>query len=955
MVVISYMNKLYHLLLIVLFLATGLSAQTARVTGKIINGKTQTPLEGAHIRLTSSADSSATSVTTTDSKGLFLFSSLRFGTYLLDVTYVGFAKLSKSIVVNRQSLTLDDIVMSEKAVLLQGIDVEAAPVPVTQKAETTEYNAKAFKTNPDANAEDLVAKMPGVTVDNGTVKAQGEDVQQVLVDGRAFFGNDPTLALRNLPAEAIEKIQIFDKMSDQSEFTGFDDGQSMKTINFITRPEKRNQQFGKSTAGYGDDARYTAGGVVNSFHDYTRLSIIGLSNNVNQQNFSTQDLLGVTGNTNQRGGPSGSGGGAGQGRRRGGPGGFGGGGPGNNSFGGGAGSGINNFLVGQQNGITTTNSLGENFSTTWGSSLTLNQSYFFNLTDNQNNQRLSRQYFGSPDSTIFYNENSLANGNNANHRIDSRIEYMADSSNSIIDQPRLYFQSNRSSNDVSGMNELSATQPINAADNASNANTSGNNLSNHLVLRHKFGLRGRTISLDVGLTSNRKQGSSDLQSVTQYFGEQANASDTISQQASLSTNSSSVAPRLVYTEPIGSNSQLQVTYNPSFSWNNSDNKKYDIDTLTRAFSLLNSSLSNTFHNTYSVQNASLGYRLRLPKFNAMMDVAYQRANLQGDQEFPIPSSVGKTFFNFLPSLVMNYSFGDHSNLRLFYRASTKSPSISQLQNVVDNSNPLLLSVGNPDLRQAYDHTLVSRYSSTNVDNGQSLFLFFTLERTNNYIGNLTLTTGHDSVIQNGITLNRGTQLTIPVNLDGYWNVRSFFTYGIPIALLKSNVNVNSGFTYSRTPGLINQTMNIANTSIVSAGVVLGSNISEDIDFTISYTGNYSLSRNTLQPELDNNYYYHTASVKLNLIFLDGFVFRNEMSNTLYNGLSGNYNQNYVLWNLTLGKKVLSDRKGEIRVTGTDILNQNKSVNRNVTETYVEDTQNDVLGRYFMLAFTYTLR
>jgi hypothetical protein len=202
---------------------------------------------------------------------------------------------------------------------------------------------------------------------------------------------------------------------------------------------------------------------------------------------------------------------------------------------------------------------------------------------------------------------------------------------------------------------------------------------------------------------------------------------------------------------------------------------------------------------------------------------------------------------------------------------------------------------------------------------------------------------------------RGTQITSPVNLDGDWSLRSFLTYGLPFGLVGSNLNLTSGFTYSRTPGLIQGDQSIANSYAMSAGAVVSSNISPDVDFTLSYTGNYTISRYSQQPLSNSNYFYHTAGVRINLIFLDGIVLRNDVNNTLYTGLAGGYNQDIVIWNVGLGKKFFSDQRGEVRLSANDILNQNKSVSRTITDSYVQDTQTQVLSRYFMLAFTYTLR
>jgi len=937
------------LLAILLLFPVKMLAQSVILRGRVLESKSRTPLAGAHVKLTGSNDAAETFITSTDETGYFKFSGIEMHAYSLEATYVGFNMYSKTIHIDSQSMDLADLLMTQIPIQLREVDVEGSPPPAVQKADTTEFNAGAFKTNPDAVAEDLVGKLPGVIVTNGTVTAQGEQVQQVLVDGKPFFGSDPTLALRNLPADAIAKIQIFDQMSDQAQFTGFDDGQSVKTLNIITRNDKRNQQFGKAYGGYGDDDRYLAGGSANYFQQGTRVSAIGLSNNLNQQNFSTQDLLGVVGSGNQRGGGGGGGGGFRGGG--GGGGGFqgGGGGPG------GGGGNVSNFLVGQQNGIATTNSIGLNYTDTWGSHITVSQSYFFNLTNTDNTQKLHMQYFPTPDSSTFYDENSNANSKNGNHRYDMRLEYSADTLNSIIDLPKVYFQSNNSSSMLNGVNTLSTQELINQTANGSDANTNGDNLSNHIVLRHKFDLPGRTISLDLGTSYNQKRGTTLQQANSEYYRGSAAGSDTINQQTPIFSDGYTLSSRLAYTEPIGLISLLQFTYNPSYSRSNSDNKKYNFDALTNEYSLPDTGLSNTYQNEYTTQNCGIAYRIRVSGLNAMAGASYQVASLRGRQEFPFTSTITRTYYDVLPNAMLTYNMAEHTNLRMFFRTSTQAPSIGQLQAIVDNSNPLQLSTGNPNLNESYTQTLTTRYMVTNVDNARSTFLLLSVVHTNDYIGNATLTAQRDTVLTGGILMNRGTQLSYPVNLNNEWNVNSFFTHSLVVGFLKSNLNLTSGLTFNRTPGLINQDVNIAETYGPSCGAVLSSNVSEDVDFTLSYMGNYNISRNTFEPDLNSQYYSHTATVKMNFIFLDGMVFRNEIDNALYSGLSGGFDKNTVLWNMSLGRKFFSKKQAELTASVVDLLNQNKSVNRTVTGTYVEDTQNNVLGRYFMLTFTYTVR
>jgi hypothetical protein len=338
----------------------------------------------------------------------------------------------------------------------------------------------------------------------------------------------------------------------------------------------------------------------------------------------------------------------------------------------------------------------------------------------------------------------------------------------------------------------------------------------------------------------------------------------------------------------------------------------------------------------------------------MAGINYQHAKLSSDQEFPYAFSLDRSFQNILPQASLNVKFAEGENLRIMYRTSTDAPSVSQLQNVVDNRNPLFLRTGNPDLKQDFNHALTIRYGKTNVDKSSSLLLYLYGNYITDYIGNAAFIANRDTTL-NDITLNRGTQLSYPVNMDGFWNARTFVTFGMPVKTIKSNLNLNTGFTYNRTPAQINTDKNLANNYTISQGVVVSSNISERIDFTVSYTANYTVVKNTLQKQADNNYFNHTSSVRLNWQFWKGLVFDTNLTNTLYSGLSEEYNQSIWFWNAAVGYKLLKDESLEIKINAFDILNRNNSISRDVSETYIEDRRTNVLTRYFMLIVTYNLR
>jgi hypothetical protein len=290
-----------------------------------------------------------------------------------------------------------------------------------------------------------------------------------------------------------------------------------------------------------------------------------------------------------------------------------------------------------------------------------------------------------------------------------------------------------------------------------------------------------------------------------------------------------------------------------------------------------------------------------------------------------------------------------------YRTSTQAPSIAQLQDVVDISNPLFLTSGNPDLKQSYTHGLTLRYGKTKADKGKGLFGFASASYTQDYFGTASYIPTQDSMLANGVALRRGSQYSIPVNLNGYWNVRSFATYGMPVSLIKSNLNLNGGVSYTRNPSLINSVANFANTYTFNGGVVISSNISENLDFTLSYNGNYNLVNNTLQASGNSNYYYHAATAKVNWIFLQRFVLNSSITQSLYSGLGQGFDQKFYLWNAYVGYKFLKDKSLEAKVSAYDILKQNRNITRNVTNTYVEDVRTQALTQYFMFTLTYTLR
>jgi hypothetical protein len=886
---------------------TNTYAQKYRLAGKVFD-ENLAPLAGVTVTLSNVEDTTIRFYNSTNEKGSFLIKGLKSQSYRLKTYFVGYENYEKEVTLNNPVQNLDSIKLVVKKSQIEEVIVTHQVATVVQKGDTSEMNAAAFKVNKDATAEDLIKKMPSIAVDNSGVKAQGESIKQVLVDGKPFFGDDASVTLKNLPADVIDKIQIFNKLSDQAQLTGFDDGNSNKTLNIVTKKNSRNGTFGKLNAGYGYKDKYQAGGNINIFKGDRRISLLGMSNNINQQNFSSDDLSGVGG----RGG--------------------------------------GNFTVGQQNGITKTNALGINYSDQWGSKIKISGSYFFNNTKN-NQERISTRTYR--DTLETYNDSVTSGSTNFNHRANLRVEYVIDTMNTLIIVPRLNLQDNNSESNSYIFNKF-PSDTVREVKNVKTADSKSYNLSNELNFRHKFLKKGRTISININTSaSERNPNNSNILSSTKKYRNLFNDTIFIPNNQWIDNNSSSlsISGGVNYTEPLGQKGLIQLNYSNSYN-NNFANKQ----TFLLPLRVRDTSLSNKYNSDYLTNKAGIGYRFQNEKLNGSINLNYQNADLSGTTTFPKEASVNKTFLSYLPSAMIRYNYSGKNNVMLNYRTSTNAPSISNLQNVLDNSNPLSLSIGNSDLKQEYNHRLMSRFSNANPEKSSNVFAFISWNLSMNpIINSFYKFNNRDTVIQN-IAVARGVSFLTPVNSNtSSWSLNSLITYGFPFKLIKSNINLNTGINYSSDPGLTNDLLNLSKNLNITEGIVLSSNISETFDFTISYSTQYSIVDNSIETSLNNKYFSHNANIKFNIVIWNGIVLQNETSNLYNYGFeSSANNQNYWLWNASIGKKLFR-QKAELKLSVFDILEQNKAIGHNVNNQYIEDSRTNVLERFCMLTFTYNLK
>lgn len=920
--------------LIFFFLAISLMGSTLQarqdrpsppqIRGKIVEQASQDPMIGANVVLRTQGDSLINS-TTTGPDGSFSIPYPRLPVFKLEVSYVGFEKVTREFS-RGMPLDLGVIAIREDSQLLGEVVIEGQTSVGEMKGDTAVFNASAFKTKENAMAEDLIGKLPGVTIENGQVQAQGEQVQKILVDGREFFGSDPSIALRNLPADAISSVEVLDQRSDQSRLTGLDDGNYAKTINIITKGNMRNSYFGRVYGGYGTDNTYSVGGNINFFNGNRRISIIGMSNNVNQQNFASDDLLGVSG---------GLGGGGRRGGRRGGPGG------GGNSFG-----------VPANNGIITTNSLGVNYSDKWGEKINFTGSYFFNATDNTVFENTNRETVITEDQRQVYQESQISTITNNNHRMNARMEYDINEKNALIISPSINFQDNFRYSNLEGLNLDQSLDSLSDTRNLTENETQGYSISNNLTYRYKFDKVGRTFSADLFTSWDQRDQLTDLISSNKDY--VRNAFDTLVQETTALSDGFNYRTNFTYTEPISERSVATLSYQIGNNKSAADQKTFQLAN-EQGIMVLDTALSNEFDNKFLTQRAGLGYRYNNKGLNINMNLDYQYAVLDNQSEFPTVGTFYRDFKNLMPTVTMNYRTEGGTSYRFRYRTRTDEPSVNQLQNVINNSNPLNLSVGNPSLGQSYNHSMFVNMSRFNMETNKTFFAFLFTNFNSNFIGTSTFVAPQDTLINNEVLLRRGGQITSPVNLNGQMNARLFLSYGTSIPKWKTKVNLNPGLSYGRTPGIINGQTNTNENIDIRQGVTFASNISKDVDFTLSTTGTYTIVNSSLQSNLDNNYYIQSSNLRFYYSPNDGKTFiANNVNNMLYRGLSEGLDQSVWLWNIEAGYRFLKNNKGELKVYVFDLLKQNNSISRSISDVAVTDTFSNVLTRYGMISFTYII-
>ena len=943
-------------------IASGAMAQTGSLTAKLIDSLSRETIPGAVIEMALAKDTTKKQYHTSGVQGSISISGLAYGRYRMRVSFLGYATLERSVRINKAQTALGTLPMQQASQQIDKVVLEAYAIRTSQKGDTVVYNAGAFKVTGDADAETLLSKMPGITIVDGVVEAQGEEVKKVFVDGREFFGDDVNATIKNLPAEVIDKIETYNRLSDNAQFTGIDDGEGYKAINIVTKPSMRTGAFGKIYAGYGHKDKYVAGGSVNFFTGKHRLSLIGLANNLNQQNFSMQDILGVMGEGGgSRGGSSRSGGSGGSGSR----------GRGGSYYS----SGVGNFMVSPQGGVSTVGSIGLNYSGQWREKVDFTGSYFFNETKSYHASDIQREYVPDNDRMRIDSTYNYHNSRNFNHRFNGKLDWKIDENNSFSARPNLslqnysndaYSNSKRVSQSTTDLSEIIQRM----VESASNSKNHGYNTSLELIWMHKFKKPGRTITVEPSGYFNLNDRESKYDNETVIFPEIASQRQEIPDRRNTIGNSYSyrLGGYVVYTEPLTAKSQLVLNYRGRYSYSDSDRKTYNYDFMNDLYETdYDINRSNVYNSGYLTHRMGPGVRYGGEKTVLVGNLYYQRAVLTKKQSLPPTAapSASAAFDNFTYFGMMTHTFNPQNTLRAYLSSSTDNPSLTQLQNYLDESEPSNISEGNPKLVPTQEHRLSLTYNRSSAMKGRSFMASLSGSTTQNDIVNYThFADENGSLVDiNGQTIDKQPfcRYSSYRNVSGgSWSLRGGASFGTPVKYIKSNINFNFGATLSQSPSYIDTRKNLSKRQMLYTGATLGSNISENLDFSLSYNYNYNRIHNTIQSVnnragSNNRYWNQNASARLKWIFWKGFTLSGNSSFMQYTGVTTQYREDFFIVNLYLGKKLFKNQRGEINFGVNDMLNQNKSFSVTSQTDYVQRTTSNVIPRYYSIQFTYNLR
>ncbi|MBO6879080.1 outer membrane beta-barrel protein [Winogradskyella sp.] len=906
------MKKLCLVFALLLTVYSFSQEKSFEITGKLMAEDTESPVESATIYLERVKDSSVVTYTISDKEGKFKLEGTAYADSLnFYVSYVGYSTYFKKVLIDKEKIDLKTITMQVDNRLDEVLVKSTAPITVKQ--DTLEFNVKSFKTKKDANVEDLLKQLPGVEVDEqGNITVNGKPVNKILVNGKPFFGNDPTITTKNLTKDIIEKIQIVDTKTKSEAFSGEAGDQENKTINLTIKEENNKGVFGRVSAGAGTDERYEYAGMLNFFDNDRRISILAGGNNINSPGFSFGEISkmfgtggGISFNSNGTFAVGGR------------------------SFGGGQ-------------GITTSRSTGLNYADVIGETIDISTDYF-NSSSNSENETSSERETILADSRFFTNSNSRSISDTDSHSANLEFEIETDSTFQLNIEPSFSYSKSKTfydSNDETLDEDMVLT---NQSSVNSEVERYAREFSTDLSATKRFGSKGAFVRAELSTNVSKQESDDFLNSVAEIFGTEPET--IVRDQFTDGLNDSyGFSTELTYRLPIIEKKFfLNFEYRYSRDKDRNRESTFDFDDNTQGFTNFNTELSTDFEYTDSRSVPNFGATFRGEKLYTRFDIGYNIRTLENNDLLRPQFNVERQFKNIEASYRVNYRFSPKSSIYGSYWLRNNPPALRQLQAFTDVSNPLSVIIGNPNLEPSNRHSFYAGYNG------------FDWQKRTGFYANINASFTDNQVVSKSVvdpeTLVRTTTYE---NVDGNYNFGISGNYSKEIridTLKKVKFNLRTRFNRSRNINFNNDVQYASTVNTISPRLGVDFYWEKVMEIRPFYELNISNNAYDIDAFEDINFISHNAGLRTATFLPKKFEWRNDINFNYNPNVAEGFQKSAWFWNSTLTYSLLKD-KGLITLKVYDLLNQNTNARRIATQDYIQDSQSTVLRQYFMLGFSY---
>lgn len=904
-------------LLLLTAISNGFSQETGTVKGTVTDTLNKQNLTNAVVAVLRAKDSVLVKYTRTTKEGQFNLPNLSAGNYIVMVSYPAYADYVDIISVAGGSTTdLGKVPVITKATLLQEVIVRQTVSAIRVKGDTTEYRADSFRVSPNADVQELLRKLPGIQVNSkGEITAQGERVQKVLVDGEEFFSDDPAVVTKNLRADAVDKVQSFDKKSDQAVFTGIDDGQKIKTLNLTLKEDKKKGYFGKLEGG-GDFNKYATGkALANAFKGKRKISGYLTTDNTKYEalNWDENRNYGGDANTTTEFNDDG---------------------------------GMMIFSSGDEfswgRGFPTSTTGGLHFSNKWNKDKhNSNNTYQFNQLDVRGiNTNKTQNILPGADliSTSVQDQVSSKRRN----KLTSIYEWQIDSSSSLKITARGSVVNGSSASDYFGRTINSDSILLNQSNRRTSVEDENKTLNATILYRKRFKKTGRSFSWNNDINYNDRADNGFLTADNQFFDPLGNIvrRDLLDQQKINKQLMTTINSTVNYTEPLWKNTFLIFNYRLNVSRNDAERNTFAKNTANNKYENLVDTLSNHFIFNTTGHTGNLSFRYAVKKLNFSFGSGIGQVNYRLKDLFK-NTDRNVVFNNFIPAVSLNYNPKQQRRFYFNYNGSTQNPSLAQIQPIIDNIDPLNLTIGNPNLRQSFNHRFSMGASDYKVLKSRSVSFNINYNRTDNAISNASYV---DSA---------GRRINQAINVDGNYNLSARVGYGFEI-IPSLNINFDISPRISQNANRVNGIDNITKNKAMQYSINAGYWGDKAINFWFNGSANYNNSVTSIRPDIATKFWTYNAYGNLQLKF-------KKIKTYIDMGIEANIYQktavfadqrNVYLVNTTIRKVISKNDQWEAKIYVNDIFNQNLGINRNASSNFITESTNQTIQRYALFSLVW---